>query len=72
MIPILHYLVSHQQQRVSKEQKHEYGLLGAAVCMMLPIERKFMCQLALTWGTRQLISPELAGKDVIIGWLEKM
>ncbi len=52
--------------RHSKEQKHEYGLLGAAVYMMLPIEREFICQLALPWGTRHLISPELAGKDVLI------
>ena len=49
----------------SKEQKHESGLLGAAVYMMLPVEREFMCQLALQWGTRHLISPELAGKDVM-------
>ncbi len=52
--------------RDSKEQKHDYGLLGAAVYMMLPIGREFMCQLALPWGTRHLISPELAGKDVMI------
>jgi hypothetical protein len=49
----------------SGEQKHEYGLLGAAVYMMLPISRDFMCQLALPWGTMHLISPVLAGKDVM-------
>jgi hypothetical protein len=50
--------------RDSKKQKNECGLLDAAVYMMLPVEREFMCQLALPWGTRHLISPELAGKDV--------
>ena len=56
--------------RDTKEQKHECKLLGAtkvgrdcsiAIYMMLPIEREFMCQLALPWGTRHLISPEVAG-----------
>ena len=44
--------------RDSKEQKHEYGLLAAAVYMMLPVEREFMCQLALPWGTRHLITDQ--------------
>ena len=45
------------------EQKHEYGLFEAAAYIMLPIdiEREFVCQLAVPWGTH-LISPELAEK----------
>jgi hypothetical protein len=55
--------------RDSKNKKHEYGLLGAAVYMILATKREYMCQLVLlpgVWGTRHLISPELAVKDAVI------
>ena len=39
---------------------------STAVHIMLAVERVLMCQLAFPWGTRHLISPELAGKDIMM------
>ena len=38
---------------------------------LMRVKKQCQHQLALPWGTRHLISPELAGKDVLILLLEK-
>ena len=34
--------------------------------MVLPVCKESICQLAVPWGTRHLMSPELAGHVIIL------
>ena len=40
----------HTSSKRFKRTEHEYGLLGATVYMMWPVEREFMCH----WPSREL------------------